>query len=362
MKIGTLSMMRVVSMNKTRLLASILAMTSYTVQAKEPTIYGNMDIAIANASTPYGTRSEKKGTSLENWSTLGIKGSEQISRNVKIRYKMSFQVLNATTDGSSTPLSPYNTYLGLESLYGTVLVGRNDTVFKFAEGGVDLFNGSNADIDRLVAGQTRSADAIWFYSPKLADIITLNVTYLMATNQSVDTTANIGSQYALTAIMGDKKLKEQGYYIASAYNAGIASINAYRQVAQIKLGNFTLGGLYQQTQSLKTTENNMKGNTYFVNLKYDLNGVNLKAEYGADTSGLGEYFTNATGGTSTSIDRSGYSNINMTQITVGADYMLSEYTRLYTHYIMYQGNYQNSGVKTVLQNDNIFTIGLDYSF
>ncbi|WP_298772879.1 porin [uncultured Shewanella sp.] len=349
-------------MNIKRLLASILAMTSYSVQAEAPTFYGNMDVSIANANTPYGTRSEKTGTSLENWSTFGIKGSEQLDTDLKLLYKMSFQVLNATTDGSSSPLKAYNTYLGLNSLYGTVLVGRNDTVFKFAEGGVDLFNGSNADIDRLVAGQTRSADAIWYYSPKLANLITLNATYLMASNQSVDASVNIGSQYALTAILGDKKLKDQNFYFASSYNAGIASIDAYRQVAQIKLGKLTLGGLYQQTQSLKTTESNMKGNTYFINLQYDLNGINLKAEYGADTSGLGEYFTNATGGTSTSIDRSGYSDINMTQITVGADYMLSESTRLYSHYIMYQGSYKNSGTQNTLQNDNIFTVGLDYSF
>ncbi|MCL1124574.1 porin [Shewanella surugensis] len=349
-------------MNKTRLLTPILAMISYTAYAEGPTVYGNMDVAIASANTPYGTRSEKTGTSLENWSTLGIKGSEQLSRSLKILYKMSFQVLNATTDGSSTPLSPYNTYLGLQSLYGTVLIGRNDTVFKFSEGGVDLFNGSNADIDRLVAGQTRSADAIWYYSPKLANLLTLNATYLMAANQNVNTTADIGSQYALTAIIGDKNLNDQNFYLASSYNAGIASIDAYRQVAQVKLGKFTLGGLYQQTQSLKTTEKNMKGYTYFVNLKYDLNGVNLKAEYGADTSGLGGYFTNATGGTSTLIDRSEYSNINMTQITVGADYLLSESTRLYSHYIMYQGHYKNSAVVTSLQNDNIFTVGVDYTF
>ena len=49
---------------------------------------------------------------------------------------------------------------------GTVLVGRNDTVFKQAEGGVDIFGNTNADIDRLISGQTRSADGMWYYSPK----------------------------------------------------------------------------------------------------------------------------------------------------------------------------------------------------
>ncbi|MCL1124573.1 porin [Shewanella surugensis] len=336
--------------------------TPYKVQANNTQFSGEINSSISNSNTPYATLSEKSNSSLENWIYIEIKGKDEISSKLNVLYKMSSLVYNASLDGNDNPTGAYNTYLGLESAYGTLLIGRNDTVFKFSEGDIDLFNSTNADIGNLAAGQTISADAIWYYSPKIADLISLNSTYLMTRNQADTPSESTGSQYALTAVVGDKNLLNQQFYFASAYNKGIDMINAYRQVAQIKLGNVILGGLYQHTKSIKLNEKNMKGNTYFINLKYNLNRINFKVEYGKDTSGLGWYFTNATGGSGSTIDRSHYSDISIEQITIGADYMLSASTRLYTHAIMFQGDYSNSGINTSLENDKVLTIGIDYNF
>ncbi|MCL1124572.1 porin [Shewanella surugensis] len=342
-------------------MASIVCLLSSTSYADDITFFGEMNNSIVNSNTAYGTRNDKSGTSIENWAAIGIKGSEGITNDVSIIYKMSFQVYNASTDGSSTPIEAYNTYLGLGSnQFGTVLVGRNNTVFKSSEGNIDLFNGSNADINNLVAGQTRSADGIWYYSPKLADLITLNATYLMAANQSTDNTVDINSQYALSATLGDKHFNDQKYYLSASYNNGISSVNAYRGVSQFKLGQFTVGGLYQYTKSLTITESDMKGYSYFLNLMYSFDNINLKAEYGSDNSGLGYYFKNATGGSGT--DRSTFSNVKMSQITLGADYILSNSTTLYTHYSLYKGSYNLSNTQVSLSNDNIMTVGVDYHF
>ena len=105
-----------------------------------------------------------------NFSLLGVKGTEKIADGYDVVYQMEFQVEN--TSGSGDVFKARNTFLGLKNNAGTVLVGRNDTVFKQAEGNVDVFGNTNADIDRLVSAQTRSADGVWYYSPKIANLVT----------------------------------------------------------------------------------------------------------------------------------------------------------------------------------------------
>ncbi|QFU21260.1 porin [Shewanella eurypsychrophilus] len=332
--------------------ASVLTLASFGALAEGPNFYGRLDLSVTNSDTGATTQEGKDGTVLEtNFSHVGVKGSESIANGFDVIYQMEFQVEN--TSSNKDVFKARNTFLGLKSAAGTVLVGRNDTVFKQAEGGVDLFGNSNADIDRLVAGQTRAADGIWYYSPKIADLVTLNATYLMTDNNQADV-EDADSQYALSATIGDKKLKAQSYYVAGAYNKGISNIDAYRGVAQVKLGDFKVGGFYQNSESLS---NNMEGDTYFVNVAYNLNGVNLKAEYGADTSGLSKYFKNAGG-----VQGDTTTDVNITVITVGADYKVAKSTMVYGHYAMYEGDYKLAGMKFDLEDDNVFTVGVRYNF
>lgn len=332
--------------------ASVLTLASFGALAEGPNFYGRLELAVTNSDTGATTQEGKKGTVLENnFSHIGLKGSETIADGFDIIYQMEFQVENTSSEGDV--FKARNTYLGLKTVAGTVIVGRNDSVFKQAEGGVDVFGNTNADMDRLVSGQARVADAVWYYSPKIADLVTLNATYLLTDNNQAET-VDPDDQYALSVTIGDKKLKAQNYYVAGAYNKGISNIDAYRAVAQVKLGQFKLGGLFQNSES---TLNNMEGDTYFVNLAYNLNGVNLKAEYGADTSGLSKYFNN-TGG----VIGDETTDVNITAITVGADYRISKSTMVYGHYAMYEGDFELSGMKKNLEDDNVFSVGVRYDF
>ncbi|WP_299797247.1 porin [uncultured Shewanella sp.] len=328
--------------------ASVLTMASFGALADGPNFYGRLDLSVTNSDEGLTSREGKDGTVLENnFSHVGVKGSETIANNIDVIYQMEFQVENTSTN--SDVFKARNTFLGLKTTAGTVLVGRNDTVFKQSEGGIDLFGNTNADIDRLVGAQTRAADGIWYYSPKIADLVTLNATYLMEDNQASD-----DSQYAFSATIGDKKLKAQNFYVAGAYNKGISSIDAYRGVAQVKLGDFKLGGLFQNSEHVSKT--NLEGNSYFVNVAYNLNGVNLKAEYGKDEAGLGLYAKRS------GIQTENTTDVNITNITVGADYKIAKSTMVYGHYAMYEGDYKVSGVKMDLADDNVFTVGVRYNF
>lgn len=336
--------------------ASVIALTSFGALADGPNFYGRLDLSVSSSDTGATTQNGKDGTVFENnFSHLGVKGSETLGNNIDVIYQMEFQVENTTNSGDT--FKARNTFLGLKSAAGTVLVGRNDTVFKQSEGGVDLFGNSNADIDRLVGGQTRSGDGIWYYSPKIADLVTLNATYLMEDNYTDEAGKDsYEDQYALSATIGDKKFKAQNYYVAGAYNT-IGGIDAYRGVAQVKFGDFKLGGLYQSTESQTTDQ---EGDSYFVNIAYNLNGVNLKAEYGKDEGGFGKFYQNSV--PKVNGNKVIGTDIDVQVITVGADYKIAKSTLVYGHYAMYEGSHKVGGIKVNLEDDNIFTVGVRYNF
>jgi predicted porin len=340
--------------------ASVLTLVSFATLAEGPSFYGRLDLAVSNSDQGATTQNTKEGTVLEsNFSNLGVKGSERINNDIELLYKMEFQVENTTQtkdkSGDNVVFKARSTYLGLKTNAGTVLVGRNDTVFKQTEGGFDAFGNTNADIDRMIDDQDRVADAIWYYSPMIGGLVTLNATYLMEDNYTDDAGKDsYDDQYALSATVGDKKFKAHHFYLAAGYNT-INGTDSYRGVAQVKLGDFKVGGLFQNTES---QTNDQEGDSFLVNVSYNLNGVNLKAEYGQDDAGYGKYFKNSVSnaGSVTGTD------INVTQITVGADYRVAKSTLLYGHYAMYEGDHKVALAKIDLEDDNIFTVGVRYDF
>ncbi|MGL4474177.1 MAG: porin [Shewanella sp.] len=334
-----------------------LALASTSAFAAEPSFYGRLDLALTNADDGYTTQNKKSGTVLENnFSHIGLKGSETIATGFDIIYQMEFQVENTGLEGSKTPFKARNTFLGLKTSHGTVLIGRSDPVFKQSEGNVDMFGNTNADIDRLGAGQGRVADGIWYYSPKFADLVTFDATYLMADNHETSK-----AQYALGATVGDKGLKAHNYYVAAAYMDGIDNIEAYRLVGQVKCNDFKFGALFQNTRS--QTYSNLEGNTYFVNAAYNLNGVNLKVQFGQDDSGLGGLVKNlAADQTDSKGFLSTVSDVSLTNISVGADYRLAKSTLVYGQFAHYSGDLKATGRATTDLDDSVLSVGVRYDF
>ena len=347
-------------MKKAILTALVFAIYSASVTADEsPSIYGRLDLSVTHSelgSTVYsgtsGVNVGESGTYLENNSSnIGLKGKSSINDDINIIYKMEFGVNNTSNraNDSSKVFSARNSYLGIETVYGSLLIGRNDTVFKTSEGKVDIFGTTNADINQLVAGQTRSADGLWYYSPKLFDLVDFNATYLMQDNYGVD-----DNLYALSMTSGDKELKNSHYYLAAALNKGIANIDAYRAITQIKLGDVKFGGIFQHTESL--TFSNMKGHSYFINATYDLLGTTLKAEFGKDRSGLGGYFSKLVG------QNDEVTDVDISQFTIGIDKKVTKSTRVYTHFSLYEGEYRLSGIKQDVGDDKVVTLGVRHVF
>ncbi|QSX34127.1 porin [Shewanella avicenniae] len=357
-------------------IATVLAAASFGALADGPSFYGRLDLMVTNTDAGYTVQGStnnvtqgESGTYLENnFSWLGVKGTEKISDGVEVVYQMEYGVENTSSRGNQ--FTSRNTYLGAKTVAGTALFGRNDTVFKQSEGGIDLFGNTNADMDRMLPAQTRSADVISYYSPKIAGLFAVNATYLFDDNNNTAGKGDGGSQYAVSAVFGDKALKQEMFYAAVAYNKGIDSVDATRVVAQVKLDQFKVGGLVQQSENVLNSD--IDGTTYLVNVAYNLNGVNLKAEYIADDGGFGSYFANADGlttpaGSDTNMKANnpttqGVSDVSVSAIIVGADYKVAKSTLLYGHYAHYEGDYKSAGAKIDLKDDNVFSVGVRYDF
>lgn len=339
-------------------LLSALSLTSVSALADSPTGYGRLDITLTNSDHGFTTQNRKAGTVLENnFSRVGVKGSEKINDDYELLYQMEVQVNGATNEGDDDVFKSRSTYLGIASkTMGTVLVGRNDTVMKSSKGNVEAFDLTNAAYNRMIAGQDRKADGITYYSPTIAGAFTVNGTYLVDDNYE----GSDETQYAISVIAGDKKLKKQNYYVAGAYNT-IGGVDAYRAVGQVKMGDFKVGGLFQNTESQTNAEK--EGNSYFFTVTYDLNGVDLKVEYGRDEAGFGKFIKYNSEVASTA-DYNSATDVEVTSLVFGAEYKLSKSTMLQAHYAMYDGEYQidNSGTVIDLQDDNIATVGVRFNF
>ncbi|MBV7316998.1 porin [Shewanella sp. NIFS-20-20] len=110
-------------------IASLLALSSASAMAEGPNFYGRLDLSVTNSDTGATTQNGKEGTVLENnFSLLGVKGSEQLTDGIDVIYQMEFQVENTTVEGGNNPFKARNTFLGLKTDYGTALVGYNGVV------------------------------------------------------------------------------------------------------------------------------------------------------------------------------------------------------------------------------------------
>ena len=93
--------------------ASVIALTSFGALADGPNFYGRLDLSLTNSDTGVTTQEGKDGTVIENnFSHLGVKGSEKISDGVDVIYQMEFQVENTSSKGDV--FKARNTFLGIK--------------------------------------------------------------------------------------------------------------------------------------------------------------------------------------------------------------------------------------------------------
>ncbi|KPM84472.1 porin [Pseudoalteromonas lipolytica] len=311
---------------KTRVAAAvILASTAGSAMAADYAVYGKAEVQIANTDTGV-MRYVDEGTQIEApFSRIGIKGSHKLTESLKAVFKYEVQVKGFEHDDTSEPFSARNTYLGLAGDFGEVVVGRNDTRFKYSEGKVDGFNETQADIAQLIPGQDRIGDTIT-YSSKTYGGASLALTYAPK-----DDSSNDEDGFAATVIYGDRALKSKDYYVAISHVDALNKLTASRVVAAWKLENLQLAGLFQRSES---TDGTKEGNGYAISASYAIDKWVPKLQYVKDDSKI----RHAEEGK---------------QWTAGVDYVFDKQTTAYLFY---------TDLDLELESDNSVALGLKYKF
>jgi predicted porin len=167
---------------KTKLisLAVAAALVAPAAVMAEATLYGKLNMSIDYFDTDGGfdgwaVNKGRLGRGEGRANRIGVKGSEDLGNGLKAIYQVEFGIEMAeentgpAASGSSDTLSMRNSYVGLSSGFGTVLVGRHDTPMKLSTGRLDLFADTAGDYNGTVGFvDLRVDNAIAYISPNFA--------------------------------------------------------------------------------------------------------------------------------------------------------------------------------------------------
>tara|TARA_B100002049_G_C16064428_1_gene369722 strand:+ start:719 stop:1669 length:951 start_codon:yes stop_codon:yes gene_type:complete len=283
-------------MNKPVIMLSSFALClfSFDSAAEAIDIYGRAHLGIANSDTGEGS-----DTSVESYSSrIGIKGSGDISDGFKAIYKFEFAVNAADQDSDGKTeenITARNQYVGLQGRYGQIVAGRHDTALKVSQGKIDLMNDFNGDVKALFNGENRLGDVLHYNSPVVGNMQFV-VTYIAEDNSKQKDETGVSA----ALMYGDSKFKKTPFYVSVAYDSKVAGYDTTRFTAQGKLGDFTLGGMYQQSEKISDSDSE---DGFLFSASYKLNKYKLLAQYQDAEGEFGKLKDSGTG-TSIGIERS----------------------------------------------------------
>jgi predicted porin len=353
---------------KRKLLPLLVAAVSATVGgqalAGAPTVYGKVNVTLQK----YDLERIGGGAAIDeqdNWemesnaSRIGVKGDFEINENLSAIYKLEYEVAVDDGDADGDEFSQRNIYGGLQGPWGTLLAGKHDTPLKLAQGDVDRFNDlAIADIKNIMVGENRQSNIVMYSTPSFSGFgATLAV--MQGEDSGVDgDDDNDGIADAVSAAVS---YTNDTLYLALAHDKDVDTYDATRLVADVKLGNFKVGGIYQKAEhgsdanALKDISDPIKdfgGNfeeqdAYLLSAEWKISGPwKLKAQYGYSES--------------TPV-AAGLDDAEATLWALGLDYKLNDNSKIFAYYAMLEseGDTLISGDST---EDSTIAIGYEIKF
>ncbi|GHB59002.1 porin [Psychrosphaera saromensis] len=313
--------------SKTSLFAALtsLLIIPKAALAEDYDVYGKVEVQIADTDTGE-MRYAAEGTQIDApFSRIGIKGERKLNEYFTAVFKYEVQVKGFESDDTTQPFSARNTYLGLKGAFGEVVVGRNDSRFKYSEGKLDNFNETQGDIAQIIAGQDRFGDTIT-YSSNYWNNAQFSVTYA----PKDDATAEEAG-FAATFIYGDRGLKKTPYYVSLSHVDSLNDVIASRIVAVYKFEQLKLGALYQHSESVDGTKS---GDGYVLSASYAIDKWVPKVQLATDDSTIRQAS-------------------EATQLSAGVDYLFDKQTSAYFLY---------TDLDLDAAADSSVALGLKYNF
>ena len=251
---------------KSSLCLALLSGLSFNALA-EVDIYGKANVTVQSSDDGEGSFTEIKS----NASRFGLKGSEKISDGLEAVYKFEFQVdvSDADSKGDKDNISARNQYVGFKGSFGQVVIGRNDTALKQAQGKLDLFNDLEGDIKNTFKGENRLGNSVSYASNSYEGFKVL-ASFIAEDEKD----AKNGYSVALT--YGDAGLKKSAVYAAVAADSEVNGYDVVRATVQGKIEDFRLGAMYQTQEKV---DGSAEADGYLVNAAYLMGSNTFKVQY-----------------------------------------------------------------------------------
>ena len=252
--------MKLINTLSLTLLASAISTVSY---ADPITVYGKANISAQAADEGEGSFTELKS----NASRFGVKGDLKLDNDIEVLYTFEWQV-DLSDESGADNISARNQYVGLKGGFGTVLLGRNDTVLKQSQGKIDIFGDYEADIKGLWKGENRMGDSVTYFSPTISGF-SLGVSYIAEDDVEGDDAQSVSLSY------GDKNLKKNNWFASVAADFDMKGYDNQRVSVQGKFDQLKLGAILHRQESVETGESQ---DGVMVSAAYTMGKVVLKAQ------------------------------------------------------------------------------------
>ena len=237
---------------KKRFLVAAMAATMISPLAANASadVYGKVH---ASYDMNSGDDSTDNNTITSRASRLGVKGSEDLGKGLKVVYKMEFGVgitdEKKTADKQSNNLQSRNQYVGLSGAMGTVLLGRHDTPMKMAQGKFDQFNDTIADMGGMVRGENRLDNVLALVSPSMGG---MKAVLALVPGEEDGAGADPMNGFA-DGISVAFSYKAKDMFVSLSNNSGDLVVDQTRLVGTFKVEGMELGALYS-TSDLDTAD------------------------------------------------------------------------------------------------------------
>lgn len=272
--------------------------------------YGNINVSVESVDNGAAVNGRFSRMVSNNNSFFGLRGSEDLGGGMKALWQIE---TNIQPDGSQSNGSDAgvfygtrNSYIGLGSNFGTVLVGTHDTPYKMATGPLDIFVGTLGDYNAIfgAAGgvngnpsqvfDLRTGNTIAYLSPKFGgfDVKAAYVMGLEANEPAGQSTAkawSLSGTYTAGPLFVTAAYEKHDNALgtttgqncnvgATCLGAGTRDRDAWKVGVGYTIGSLKLGAIYEN-QDVDVGGGGGSHDAWGLNAAYAMGAFTLKASY-----------------------------------------------------------------------------------
>jgi len=227
-------------------LAALAASTAAFAQSSV-TLYGKLDVSIARDQTKLANQQSTTVTNIESGRMLesyfGLRGTEDLGGGLKAVFKLESEIAvdNGAAVGGTNNFFGRNAYVGVAGDFGSVVVGRRESLIKDETTKFNPF-GNSVDFAYLSAGSDSWSNSLTYVSPNLSGLTLSVQTSLKEGNGSTTNNYRSGGNavsanytagdLALSAVYADVRdtqgfatnSKETGFLLGASYDFKVAKV------------------------------------------------------------------------------------------------------------------------------------------